>query len=56
MPAAHAFKFDTGNEDLKLRWDNTVKYSAAVRVKDPLPGSSPIEMRTMVTAISGKVT
>ena len=35
MPAAHAFKFDTGNEDLKVRWDNTVKYSLGYRLKDP---------------------
>lgn len=30
-PAAHAVEIDVGNPDLKLRWDNTVKYSAAVR-------------------------
>lgn len=30
---AGAADIDTGNPDLKLRWDNTVKYSAAVRVK-----------------------
>ena len=29
--AAGAAEIDTGNPDLKLRWDNTVKYSAAVR-------------------------
>jgi hypothetical protein len=34
---AHATDFDTGNPDLKIRWDNTVKYSAATR----LPGRSP---------------
>ncbi len=33
-PSAHAFKFDTGNPDLRMRWDNTLKYSAAFRVKD----------------------
>ncbi len=34
---AHAFAmdFDTGNEDLKIRWDNSVKYSNAVRLKSP---------------------
>ncbi len=37
VPAAHAFKFNTGDEDLKLRWDNTLKYSAAARVKDRHP-------------------
>lgn len=30
----HAIKFDTGSEELKARWDNTLKYSAAVRIKD----------------------
>ena len=34
---AHAIEIDTGNPDIVLRWDNTVKYSAAVRVlqRDP---------------------
>lgn len=32
--AAYAFEFDTGNSDVKIRWDNTLKYSAAWRVKD----------------------
>lgn len=30
---ACAFEIDAGNPDLKLRWDNTVRYSAAWRVK-----------------------
>lgn len=34
LPDAAATDIDTGNPDLKLRWDNTVKYSAAFRVKD----------------------
>ncbi|ANI54701.1 hypothetical protein PDR5_29710 [Pseudomonas sp. DR 5-09] len=33
--AAHAFDIDTGNPDFKLRWDNTVKYSAAWRTQNP---------------------
>jgi hypothetical protein len=33
--AAHAFSVDTGNPDFKLRWDNTVKYSAAWRTQNP---------------------
>jgi hypothetical protein len=35
---ARALEFATDDPDLKLRWDNTVKYSAAVRVegRDPL--------------------
>jgi hypothetical protein len=32
----HAFEFETGT-DLKARWDNTIKYSAAWRVKSPSP-------------------
>jgi Protein of unknown function (DUF1302) len=36
----HAFEFDTGNPDLKLRWDNTVKYSAGFRLLDRSPGLS----------------
>lgn len=33
LPDAAATDIDTGNPDLKLRWDNTVKYSAAFRLK-----------------------
>ena len=33
--AAQAFQVDTGNPDFKLRWDNTVKYSAAWRTQNP---------------------
>lgn len=36
-PVTHAFEFSTGQEDLKARWDNTIKYSAARRLKDPSP-------------------
>ena len=32
---AQAFELDTGNEDVKVRWDNTVKYSAAHRLNSP---------------------
>jgi len=32
--AAQAMEFDTGS-DLKLRWDNTVKYNLAYRLKNP---------------------
>ena len=35
--SANAFEIDTGNPDLKLRWDNTVKYSNAFRLKDRSP-------------------
>ena len=37
---ANAFEIDTGNPDLKLRWDTTVKYSAAARLKERSPGLS----------------
>jgi hypothetical protein len=37
MPLARASEFATGNPDLTIRWDNTVKYSAARRVKSPSP-------------------
>jgi hypothetical protein len=47
--AAHAFEIDTGNPDLKLRWDNTVRYSAAVRLKERSPGLS----RTVPGAVPG---
>ena len=32
---ALSMDFDTGNEDLKVRWDNSVKYSDAFRLKSP---------------------
>jgi hypothetical protein len=35
---AQAFEFDTGDTDLKVRWDNTVKYSTIYRLKDPDAG------------------
>ena len=31
---ALAVEFDTGNPDLSVRWDNTIKYSAAVRMHE----------------------
>lgn len=37
---AHAIEFDTGNPDVKIRWDNTVRYSTAFRLKDRSPGLS----------------
>ncbi len=33
--SAQAFELDTGNEDLKGRWDNTFKYSNAFRTRAP---------------------
>jgi hypothetical protein len=31
---SHAFEIETDNPDMKVRWDNTFKYSTAARVKD----------------------
>jgi hypothetical protein len=36
-PWASAFQFDTGDPDLKINWDNTVKYNVGYRLKDPDP-------------------
>lgn len=33
---AFALEFDSGNDDLKIRWDNSLKYSNALRLKAPL--------------------
>lgn len=33
-PGVHAFEIDTGNPDLSVRWDNSLKYSAAWRTED----------------------
>jgi hypothetical protein len=32
-PGTQAFEIDSGSPDLRLRWDNTIKYSNATRVK-----------------------
>lgn len=32
--AAHAFEIPTGNENLNVRWDNTVKYNAGWRIDE----------------------
>ncbi|MCW2271822.1 hypothetical protein D3C77_69190 [compost metagenome] len=34
LPCAQAFEVQTDNPDLSLRWDNTLKYSSAWRLKD----------------------
>ena len=41
---AQAFEFDTGNPDLSIRWDNTVRFNLAARVegRDPKIGNSAI--------------
>ena len=31
---AHAFNIDVGNEDIEMRWDNTLRYNTAVRMQD----------------------
>lgn len=33
-----AFEIDTGNPEVRVRFDNTVKYSAGIRVKNPSSG------------------
>ena len=40
---AHAFEIDTGNPDLAVRWDNTVRYNLGVRAQsqDPALLASP---------------
>ncbi len=38
--SAQAFEVDTGNPDFKLRWDNSLKYSAALRVAKRSDGLS----------------
>jgi len=37
-PMAHAFQFDTGDSGLKVRWDNTFKFSTIYRLHDPDSG------------------
>ena len=37
VSGAQAMELDTGNPDIKVRWDNTVKYSNAFRIKDRAP-------------------
>jgi hypothetical protein len=39
---AHAFEFETGNPDLSIRWDNTLRLNYGVRVenRDPRIGNS----------------
>lgn len=41
--AAGAFEIDTGNPDISLRWDNTVRYNISVRAegKDPKIANAP---------------
>lgn len=36
-PVAYGFDLDAGNPDMKMRWDNTFKYSAAARVRGQSP-------------------
>ncbi|SEO09333.1 Protein of unknown function [Duganella sp. CF517] len=36
-PVAGSVELDTGNPDIKMRWDNTFKYSAAARVRGQAP-------------------
>lgn len=36
--SVHAFEIDTGDSELTLRWDNTVKYTVATRLEDQSDG------------------
>ena len=38
VPVAWSVELDTGNPDLKVRWDNTLKYSSAFRLNGQHPG------------------
>src|SRR4029077_9296430 len=31
--SAHAFEIDTGNPDVAMRWDNTIRYNVGVRAQ-----------------------
>lgn len=35
VPAVHAFQFDTGDPELRISWDNTLKYTGAARLREP---------------------
>jgi hypothetical protein len=37
MQGAHAADFSPEDSDVKIRWDNTLRYSAGFRLKDPSP-------------------
>jgi hypothetical protein len=41
--SAHAFEFDTGNDDLQVRWDNTVRYNFGHRVQ----GQDPVILKNI---------
>ncbi len=34
LPLAHSAEIETGNPNLKVRWDNTIKYTGGFRVKE----------------------
>ena len=36
--SAHAFEIPTDNEDLTIRWDNTVRYNVGLRAQGQDPG------------------
>src|SRR5450432_4275320 len=35
--AAQAFEIETGNEDISMRWDNTIRYNAGLRAQKQNP-------------------
>ena len=54
--AVQGMEIDTGNPDLTIRWDNTVKYSLASRVKSAASASTAPEMAPMPCSTRPKVT
>ena len=52
VPAVQAFEIDTGNPDLEMRWDNTVRYNLGVRAQSQNSGILGARTTTTATAIS----
>ncbi|WP_346830111.1 DUF1302 domain-containing protein [Pseudomonas abietaniphila] len=48
VPLVQAFDFDTGNPDIRTRWDNTLKYSSAWRTK-----SASSQLTNSSTSVNG---
>jgi len=48
VPFVQAFDFDTGNPDIRTRWDNTLKYSSAWRTK-----SASSQLTNSSTSVNG---
>lgn len=48
---AFALDIDTGIPELRMRWDNTVKYSAGYRLKDPSPALTDVTFPTLAANV-----